>query len=115
VGRIQGSGLDRKPEGLASVVESGKSVDRIVAVTVSNGDHQGELTVMLERIGGQLVEAVAVDPALTIAVPAPERERITIGARAGAPLLWFLASIVTGAELFAVGVMTTGKAGGLNM
>jgi hypothetical protein len=23
-------------------------VDRIVAVTVSNGDHQGELTVMLE-------------------------------------------------------------------
>jgi hypothetical protein len=64
---------------------------------------------MLERVGGQLVEAVAVDPALTIAVPAPERERITIGARAGAPLLWFLASIVTGAELFAVGISPGGE------
>jgi len=87
VGGIQRSSLDREPKGLTSVVESGKSVDGIVAVAVGNGDDQGKLTAMIERVGGEFVEAVAIDPALTVAVPAPESERITIGTQAGATLL----------------------------
>lgn len=39
VGSIQGSGLDRKPSSLPSVVECSESVDRIVAVAVSDGEH----------------------------------------------------------------------------
>jgi hypothetical protein len=104
VGGIQGSSLDRKPKGFTSVVEGGKSVDGIVAVAVGNGDHQGKLTAMLEGVGGEFVEAVTIDPALTVAVPAPESERIAIGTQTRATLLWFLASIVTGTELFAVGI-----------
>lgn len=109
VSSIQGDSLDRKSEGLASVVESGESVDGIVAVAVGDGNRQGELAAMLEGVGGKFIEAVAVDPALTIAVPAPESERIAIGAQARAPFLWFLASIVTGAELFAIGIGPGGE------
>jgi hypothetical protein len=72
VSSIQGSGLDREPKGLASVVESSESVDRIVAVAVGDRDHQGELAGMLEGVGGEFVEAVAIDPALAIVIPAPE-------------------------------------------
>lgn len=109
VSGIQGSNLDRKPEGLASVVESSKSVDGIVAVTVGNGDCQRELAAMQEGVGGEFIEAVAVDPALTVAVPAPESERIAIGTQAGATLLWFLVPIVTGAKLFTVGIGPGGE------
>ena len=72
VGSIQGSSLDRESKGLPGVVESGKSVDRIVTVAVGNGDHQRKLAAMLEGVGGEFVEAVAIDPALAVAVPAPE-------------------------------------------
>lgn len=104
VSGIQGSDLDRKPEGLAGVVESSKCVDGIVTVAVGDGDQQGKLTAMLEGVGGEFVEAVAVDPALLmVAVPAPESKRIAIGTQTSAPLLWFLGPIVTGTELLAVG------------
>ena len=72
VGSIQGSSLDRESKGLPRVVESGKSVDGIVTVAVGNGDHQRKLAAVLEGVGGEFVEAVAVDPALAVAVPAPE-------------------------------------------
>jgi hypothetical protein len=72
VGSIQGSSLDRESKGLPRVVESGKRVDGIVAVAVGYGDHQRKLAAMLEGVGGEFVEAVAVDPALAVAVPAPE-------------------------------------------
>jgi hypothetical protein len=104
VGGIQGGSPDRESKSLTSVVESGKSVDRIVAVAVGNGDDQGKLTAMIERVGGEFVEAVSIDPALTVAVPAPESERIAIGTQAGATLLRFLASIIAGTELLAVGI-----------
>ena len=72
VGGIQGSSLDRESKGLSGVVESGKSVDGIVTVAVGNGDHQRKLAAMLEGVGGEFVEAVTVDPALAVAIPAPE-------------------------------------------
>jgi hypothetical protein len=105
VSGIQGSSLDREPKGLTSVVEGDKRVDGIVAVAVGNGDDQGKLTAVLEGVGGEFVEAVTIDPALTVAVPAPESERITIGTQARATLLQFLASIITGTELFGVGTV----------
>ena len=43
-----------------------------MTVAVGNGDHQRKLAAMLEGVGGEFVEAVAVDPALAVAVPAPE-------------------------------------------
>jgi hypothetical protein len=109
VSGIQGSSLDREPKGLASVVESGEGVNGIVTVAVGNGDHQRELAAMLEGVGGEFVEAVAVDPALAIAIPTPKRKRIAISTRARATFLWFLVPIVTGAELFAVGIGPGGE------
>jgi hypothetical protein len=109
VSSIQGSGPDGESKGLASVVESGEGVDGIVTVAVGDGNHQGELAAMLEGVRGEFVEAVAVDPALTVAVPAPESKRIAIGTQAGATLLWFLVPIVTGTEFFAVGIGPGGE------
>ena len=96
VSGIQGSSLDGKPKGLSCVVKCGKSVDGIVAVAVSDGDHQGELAAMLEGVGGEFVEAVTIDPALTIAVPAPEGQGVTIGALASAAFFWRFAPIALG-------------------
>ena len=102
VGGIQGSNLDGEPTGFPSVVEGGKSVDGIVTVAVGDGNHQGKLTAMLEGVGGEFVETVAVDPALAVAVPAPQSQGITVGAKTRATVFWFLALIVTGTELLAV-------------
>ena len=52
VSSIQGSSLDRKPTGLSCVVEGDKGVNGIVAVAVSDGDHQGKLAAMLEGVRG---------------------------------------------------------------
>ena len=109
VSSIQRSSLDRKPKGLPSVVECSESVDGIVAVAVGNGDHQRKLTAMLEGVGGEFVEAVAIDPTLAIVIPAPESQRITIKAQARAAVFRLLALIVTGAELFAVGIGPGGE------
>ena len=59
---------------------------------------------MLEGVGGEFVEAVAIDPALAIVIPAPESQWITIRTKARAAVFWFFALVVTGAELSAVGI-----------
>ena len=55
------------------------------------------------------MEAVAVDPAVTIAVPAPKSPGVTEGAMAAAAILRFLATIVAVAELLAVRVGPSGQ------
>jgi hypothetical protein len=57
---------------------------------------------MLEGVGGEFVEAVAIDPALAVAVPTPESQGITISAQTRTAILGFFALIITGTELFAV-------------
>ena len=59
-------------EGFTGAIESRKAVDAVVAVAVGQGNDEGQLTAMLEAVGGEFVEAVTVNPAFAIAVPAPE-------------------------------------------
>jgi hypothetical protein len=59
---------------------------------------------MLETVGSELVEAVAVDPAFAVRVPAPEGVRVAVGPWTAATVLRVLAPIVAGAELLAVGI-----------
>ncbi len=94
MGRIQGSDLDGEAEGFAGVVEGDEAVDGVVTVAVGHRDEEGQLAAVAEGVGGQFVEAVAVDPALAVVVPAPEGQRVAIGARAVTVLMGFLAAIV---------------------
>jgi hypothetical protein len=47
---------------------------------------------------------MAVNPALTVAVPAPESQGVVIGSRAATMFLWFIASDVAVAQFLAVRV-----------
>ena len=66
---------------------------------------------MLETVGSEFVEAVAVDPAFAVRVPAPEGVGVAVGARTAAAVLRVLAPIVAGAELLAVGIGPGGELG----
>jgi hypothetical protein len=63
---------------------------------------------MVKAVGGEFVEAVAIDPALAVAVPAPESPGVTIGTMASTAFIWFLAPVVARAELLAVGIGPSG-------
>jgi hypothetical protein len=104
VGRVQGGDADGETKGLASMVEGGQGVDGIVAVAVGDRDQQGELTAMLEGVGDEFVETVAIDPTLAVVIPAPERGGVPVGTQTSATVLWFLGPIVASTELLAVGV-----------
>ena len=79
VGSVEGRDADRQVEGFATVIEGCQAMDAVVAVTVGDGDHERQLTGVLGAVGGELVQAVAIDPALAVAVPAPEGPRVTVG------------------------------------
>ncbi|NIV38986.1 MAG: hypothetical protein GWN58_59070 [Anaerolineae bacterium] len=51
-----------------------------MAVAVGQGDDERQLAAMLEAVGGEFVDAVAVDPALAVAVPAPQGVSVVVGA-----------------------------------
>ena len=106
---IQGNSLDRETEDFSCMVQDGKSVDGIVAVAVGNGDDQGELTAMLEGVGGEFVEAVSIDPTFAVTIPAPESQGVKIGTVAGAVFFRLFTPIVTGAELLAASVSPGGE------
>jgi hypothetical protein len=72
VGCIQGSGLDGQAEDFAGVVEGGEAVDAVVAVAVGHGDDEGQLTTMAQAVGCEFEDAVTVNPAFSVAVPAPK-------------------------------------------
>jgi hypothetical protein len=50
-----------------------------MAVAIGQGDDEGQLTAMLEAVGREFKEAVTVDPAFTVAVPAPQGVGIVVG------------------------------------
>jgi hypothetical protein len=100
VSGVQRGDLDRQAKGLEGVVEGDQAVDTVVAVTVSYGDKQRQLAAMEEAVGSEFVETVTIDPALAVAVPAPESQRVTIGTLAGAAFLWFFAPISNGQRHF---------------
>ena len=79
-------------------------MNAVVAVTVSNRDDQRQLARVLETIGGQLVDAVAIDPVFTMAIPAPESQKVTKSAVATAAVLGLFATIVTVTKLVAAWV-----------
>jgi hypothetical protein len=109
VGCVQRGDADGKAKGFPSVIEGNQGVDGIVAVAVGNGDHQWKLTAMLEGVGGEFVEAVAIDPALAVVIPAPKGQRITVRTQTRAAVFEFFALIFTGAELFTVGIGPGGE------
>ena len=67
-----------KPNRSRPAIEGGQAVDAVVTITVSQGKDQGELTGMLEIVNGQFVEAVAINPTVPIAIPAPTSQGVTI-------------------------------------
>jgi hypothetical protein len=79
VGRIQGSGLDGQAKGFAGVVEGGEAVDAVVAAAIGQGDDERQLAAMVQAVSREFVEAVTIDPALTVAVPAPEGVGVVVG------------------------------------
>jgi hypothetical protein len=72
VGRIQRSGLGAEAEDFPGAIESRKTMNTVMAVAIGQGDDEGQLTAMLEAVGSEFKEAMAVDPAFTVAVPAPQ-------------------------------------------
>jgi hypothetical protein len=118
---VEGSDADGQAKGLTAVIEGRQAVDGVVTVAVSDGDDEGQLAGTLGRVGGELVEAVAVDPAPAIAVPAPEGPGVAVGAWTATAVLGLLAPValgppaqgrrVAGAELLAVGVGPGGELG----
>jgi hypothetical protein len=80
VGRIQRSGLGAEAEGLPGAIESRKAVNAVVAVAIGQGNDERQLAAMLEAVGSEFVEAVTVNPALAVAVPAPEGVGVVVGA-----------------------------------
>ena len=119
VGRVEGSGLDRQVEEVTTAIESGHAEDTVVAVAdfgelsrvVGDGNDEWELAGMAEGISSQLVEAVAVDPAIAIAIPTPECARFAIGTRTGTAFMSLLAVVIAGAELLAVRIGPGGELG----
>ena len=72
VGRIQGSGLEEEAEGFTGAIDSREAVDAVVAVAIGHGDDEGQLTAMAQAVGGEFEDTMAIDPAFTVAVPAPQ-------------------------------------------
>jgi hypothetical protein len=72
VGCIEGSGLEAEAGGFPGAIENGQAVDAVVAAAIGQGDDEGQLTAMLEAVGGEFKDAMAIDPALAIAVPSPQ-------------------------------------------
>ncbi|MBV7328288.1 hypothetical protein KFU94_08510 [Chloroflexi bacterium TSY] len=66
---------------------------------------------MLERIGGQFIGRVPIDPAMTVAVPAPEGVGVVVGAMAATAFVAFLTSIIALTQLLAVGIGPSGQFG----
>lgn len=106
---VQGSDLDGKAEDFASVVEGSQGVNGVVAVAVGYRDDKGKLARVAKAVGGEFVDAVAVYPALAVAVPTPEGQGVAIGTVAVTVLLGFLASVVAVAELLTARVGPGGE------
>ncbi|MBV7335872.1 hypothetical protein KFU94_48055 [Chloroflexi bacterium TSY] len=70
--RIQSGSLDGQAEEFAPSIECGKTKDAVVAIAISHGDDQGQLTAMLEGIGSQFIASVPIDPTVAIAIQ-PQR------------------------------------------
>ena len=80
MGRIQGNGLEEEAEGFTGAIESREAVDTVVAIAVGQGNDERQLTAMAQAVGGEFVEAVTVNPALAVAVPAPQGVGVVVSA-----------------------------------
>ena len=72
VGRIEGSGMEEEAEAFTGTIDSREAMDAVVAATIGQGNGERQLAAMLEAVGRELVEAVTVNPAFAVAIPAPE-------------------------------------------
>ena len=99
VGRIQRGSLERPAQAFPPLIEGGQTEDTVVAIAIGHGDDQRQLAAMLERIGGQLVAGVTIDPTMAVAIPAPEGVRVAVGTMAATAFMGFLTPIITGTAL----------------
>jgi len=85
-------------------MHGGEIGDRIVTMIVQHIDDEGQLAGMAQRIGREFVQAVAIDVAFTIRVPAPTGLRVMKAAGTGAVVRMGFGAIVAGAAFVTVGV-----------
>ena len=76
MGFIQRGGGDAKTEEIDGFVHGGQVGHRVMPMVIQDVEDEGQLAVMLQGVGGEFVQAMPVDLALPIRIPAPAGQRV---------------------------------------